>query len=121
MDSAPSQQSGPQSPSRAMDHLTDRTGTRGSQAESIKPRRQTTRPFTGRGPDDGPWWRPWKLSQKPTSTGPRTMTGWTVHGPFDSPSEGLVVQVLSIQITRRSVPNLQFSIISGESSFFEDD
>ncbi|KAH0724948.1 hypothetical protein KY284_000813 [Solanum tuberosum] len=30
------------------------------------------------------------------------------------------VQVLSIQITLRSVPNLQFNIISGESSFFED-
>ncbi|WMV51893.1 hypothetical protein MTR67_045278 [Solanum verrucosum] len=31
------------------------------------------------------------------------------------------VQVLSIQITHRSVPDLQFSSISGESSFFEDD
>uniref|UniRef100_M1DMD1 Uncharacterized protein n=1 Tax=Solanum tuberosum TaxID=4113 RepID=M1DMD1_SOLTU len=30
------------------------------------------------------------------------------------------VQVLSIQITHRSIPDLQFSSISGESSFFED-
>ncbi|WMV18830.1 hypothetical protein MTR67_012215, partial [Solanum verrucosum] len=32
----------------------------------------------------------------------------------------MLVQVLSIQITLRSVPDLQFSNIRGESSFFED-
>uniref|UniRef100_M1DAN3 Uncharacterized protein n=1 Tax=Solanum tuberosum TaxID=4113 RepID=M1DAN3_SOLTU len=31
------------------------------------------------------------------------------------------VQVINILITRRSVIDLQFSSISGESSFFEDD
>uniref|UniRef100_M1DT94 Uncharacterized protein n=1 Tax=Solanum tuberosum TaxID=4113 RepID=M1DT94_SOLTU len=42
---------------------------------------------------------------------------------YGRPSQTIVrytVQVLSIQITLRSVFDLQFSRISGESSFFED-
>uniref|UniRef100_M1DG86 Polyprotein n=1 Tax=Solanum tuberosum TaxID=4113 RepID=M1DG86_SOLTU len=39
--------------------------------------------------------------------------------PIFSSAESMV-QVLSIQITLRSIPDLQFSSISGESSFFED-
>ncbi|XP_049382696.1 protein ROOT HAIR DEFECTIVE 3 homolog 2-like [Solanum stenotomum] len=58
-----------------MDHLTGRTGTCGSQAESTRLIRQTTGPFLGHGPNDEPWWCPWKSSQKSASIRPRTMTG----------------------------------------------
>uniref|UniRef100_M1DCS4 Uncharacterized protein n=1 Tax=Solanum tuberosum TaxID=4113 RepID=M1DCS4_SOLTU len=44
---------GPWSPSWAVDHLTNCSGARGCQAETTSPIRQTTGPFTGRGPDDG--------------------------------------------------------------------
>uniref|UniRef100_M1DZY4 Uncharacterized protein n=1 Tax=Solanum tuberosum TaxID=4113 RepID=M1DZY4_SOLTU len=54
-------------------------------------------------------------------TQPLTQTTVDQHGPsIDPRSVGLTVQVLSIQITLRSIPDLQFSSISGESSFFED-
>ncbi|WMV32923.1 hypothetical protein MTR67_026308 [Solanum verrucosum] len=46
---------GPQDLSRVVDHLTDHTSTHGGQAESTIPRRQTTGPFTGHSPDNGPW------------------------------------------------------------------
>uniref|UniRef100_M1DW32 Uncharacterized protein n=1 Tax=Solanum tuberosum TaxID=4113 RepID=M1DW32_SOLTU len=65
MNSKPFPQRWTTRPLRAMDHLMDRAGSHGSQAESTRSRRQTTGPFTGRGPDDGPWWCLWKPFQNP--------------------------------------------------------
>uniref|UniRef100_M1E0H2 Uncharacterized protein n=1 Tax=Solanum tuberosum TaxID=4113 RepID=M1E0H2_SOLTU len=84
-----SSRGGPQSPSRAVDHLMSRGKDRGSQAEFTRPIRQTTGPFMGRGPDDGQWWCPWKATAEPVATISRTTTSLTVRGPFDGPSEGL--------------------------------
>lgn len=58
----------------------------------------TVRPWTFmvRGLDEEPRWKPWKESKKLVSTGLRTMTGFTVCGPFDVQLEGLVVSLITV-------------------------
>ncbi|KAH0723877.1 hypothetical protein KY290_005311 [Solanum tuberosum] len=65
-----SSRGGPQRPSRAVDHLMSRGKDRESQAEFTRPMRQTTGPFMGRGPNDEPWWCPWKATAEPVATRP---------------------------------------------------
>ncbi|WMV08187.1 hypothetical protein MTR67_001572 [Solanum verrucosum] len=81
VESYPSSTAGPRDPSRAVDHLTGRNGVRGNQEKFTRTRHQTTGPFTGRGPDDGPGWCPWKATPEPVATGRKTTTSLTIMPP----------------------------------------
>ncbi|WMV46436.1 hypothetical protein MTR67_039821 [Solanum verrucosum] len=55
--------------------------SRGRQAETTWPTRQTTGPFKGRGPDNGPWWHPYKPSPENGHRNCLSVNLWLTHGP----------------------------------------